>query len=135
VYLRSRWLIRCHNTFSNQPDSTTRAILSSYKDHKLKRYRGTRCPHIQSCPADGGSMFLRMLVSTGKSTRRHKSQCQHLHSSEDNKCHARSINTSILWYHKNLVKNSNNFVYSYKNYTRKHEDIIRILYTVLKKHE
>jgi hypothetical protein len=26
VYLRSRWLTCCHNTFSNQPDSTTRAI-------------------------------------------------------------------------------------------------------------
>jgi hypothetical protein len=26
VYLRSRWLTCCHNTFSNLPDSTTRAI-------------------------------------------------------------------------------------------------------------
>jgi hypothetical protein len=26
VYLRSRWLTCCHNTFSNQPDSTTRTI-------------------------------------------------------------------------------------------------------------
>jgi hypothetical protein len=26
VYLRSRWLTCCHNTFSSQPDSTTRAI-------------------------------------------------------------------------------------------------------------
>jgi hypothetical protein len=26
VYLRSRWLTCCHNTFTNQPDSTTRAI-------------------------------------------------------------------------------------------------------------
>jgi hypothetical protein len=35
VYLRSRWLTCCHNTISNQPDSTTRAIYLVAKQENI----------------------------------------------------------------------------------------------------
>jgi hypothetical protein len=40
VYLRSRWLTCCHNTFSNQPDSTTRAIWQ--RSRRISRVRNRK---------------------------------------------------------------------------------------------